>query len=141
MALSNEEIDYLTRPDKIRTSHLSQEARDFRDKYLKGIYKENRLQREHAKRKADIEGVELIDYTFEDWKSEEEFWDWFNKDRVDRRKALDIILADEDWLEKLAKKYYGDGWQVVYVDKQKGFNWSREDDKKKKKLNKDVEED
>jgi hypothetical protein len=141
MALSNEEIDYLTRPDKIRTSHLSQEARDFRDKYLKGIYKENRLQREYAKRKADIEGVELIDYTFVDWKSEEEFWDWFNKDRVVRRKALDTILADEDWLETLAKKYYGDGWQVVYTDKLKGANWSREDDKKKKKLNKDVEED
>ena len=141
MALSNEEIDYLTRPDKIRTSHLSQEARDFRDKYLKGIYKENRLQREHAKRKADIEGVELIDYTFVDWKSEEEFWDWFNKDRVVRRKALDTILADPNWLETLAKKYYGDGWQVVYADKLKGANWSREDDKKKKKLNKDVEED
>ena len=142
MALSNEEIEYLTRPDKIRTSHLSQEARDFRDKYLKGIYKENRLQRDYAKRKADIEGVELIDYTFVDWKSEEEFWDWFNKDRVVRRKALDTILADPNWLETLAKKYYGeDGWQVVYADKQKGVNWSREDDKKKKKLNKDVEED
>jgi hypothetical protein len=140
MALSNEEIDYLMRPDKIRTSHLSEEARDFRDKYLKGIYKQNRLMREHAKRKADMEGKEIRLYQYCDWNSDEEFIEWLHSDRIIRKKALDIILADDNWLEKLAKKYYGeDGWQVVYADKQKGVNWSREDDKKKKKLNKDEE--
>jgi hypothetical protein len=141
MALTPSEIDYLTRPDKIRTCHLSEEARAFRDKYLKGIYKENRLQRDYAKRKAEMEGVELIDYTFVDWKSEEEFWDWFQKDRIERRKALDTILADADWLEKLAKKYYGEGWMVVYADKDNHNNWMRKDLPKKKQLKKDVEED
>jgi hypothetical protein len=142
MALTPDEIDYLTRPEKIRTSHLSQEARDFRDKYLRGIYKQNRLQREHAKRKADIEGKEIKSYTFCDWTSEEDFRTWFEADKIIRRKILDTIFSDADWLEKLAKKYYGEeGWQVVYADKEKGFNWAREDIKKKKKLNKDVEED
>jgi hypothetical protein len=144
MALTQEEIDYLTRPDKIRTCHLSQEARAFREKYMRGIYKENRLQRQYDKRKAELDGIEVIDYTFVDWKSEEEFWDWFNKDRIERRKILDAVLTDPNWLEILAKKYYGeDGWQVVYADKTNGGkNWAREDIKKeKKKLNKDVEED
>lgn len=140
MALTQEEIEYLTRPDKIKTCHLSEEARAFRDKYLKGIYKQNRLQREHAKRKADIEGVELIDYTFVDWKSEEEFWDWFNKDRVDRKKILDEILSDDNWLEKLAKKYYGDGWMIVYADKEKSENWMRDELPQKKRLNKNEED-
>jgi hypothetical protein len=141
MALTPDEIEYLTRPDKIKTCHLSDEARAFRDKYLKGIYKQNRLQREHAKRKADIEGVELIDYTFVDWKSEEEFWDWFTPDRIERRKILDEVLSDDSWLETLAKKYYGDNWMVVYADKENHNNWMRKDLPKKKQLKKDVEED
>ena len=140
MALSNEEIDYLTRPDKIRTSHLSQEAREFRDKYLKGIYKENRLQRDYAKRKAEMEGVELIDYTFVDWKSEEEFWDWFNKDRINRRNILDEVLSEPNWLETLAKKYYGDNWMVVYADIDSGRNWKRDNDLPQKKRLKTDEE-
>ena len=140
MALTPDEIDYLTRPDKIRTSHLSQEAREFRDKYLKGIYKENRLQRDYAKRKAEMEGVELIDYTFVDWKSEEEFWDWFQKDRTDRRKILDEVLSEPDWLETLAKKYYGDNWMVVYADIDSKRNWKRDNDlPQKKRLKKDEE--
>jgi len=141
MALSPEEIEYLTRPDKIRTSHLSEEARQFRDKYLRGVYKENRLKRQYDKRKAELDGVELIDYTFVDWKSEEEFWDWFNKDRIDRRKILDEILSDDNWLEKLAKKYYGEeGWMIVYADKDRSENWMREELPKKKQLKK-YEED
>jgi len=140
MALSNEELDYLTRPDKIRTCHLSEEARQFRDKYLKGIYKENRLKRQYDKRKAELDGLEIIDYTFVDWKSEEEFWDWFNKDRVDRRKILDEVLADPNWLEVLAKKYYGDNWMVVYADIDSGRNWKRDNDlPQKKRLKKDEE--
>ena len=140
MALSNEEIEYLTRTDKIRTAHLSEEAREFRDKYLKGIYKENRLHRDYAKRKAEMEGVELVDYTFVDWKSEEEFWDWFNKDRVDRRKILDAVFTDPNWLEVLAKKYYGDNWMVVYADIDSGRNWKRDNDlPQKKRLKKDEE--
>lgn len=138
--LTPEEIEYLTRPDKIRTCHLSEEARQFRDKYLKGVYKENRLKRQYEKRKAELDGVELIDYTFVDWKSEEEFWDWFTKDRVDRRKILDDILSDNNWLENLAKKYYGDGWQIVYADLDTGRNWARDNDlPQKKRLKKDEE--
>jgi hypothetical protein len=140
MALTAEEIEYLTRPDKIKTCHLSEEARAFRDKYLKGIYKQNRLQREHAKRKADIEGKEIKSYTFCDWTSEEDFRNWFEEDKIIRRKALDVILSDDNWLETLAKKYYGASWQVVYADKEKGFNWAREDNRKKKRLKTDEED-
>lgn len=142
MALTPSEIEYLTRPDKIRTAHLSQEARDFRDKYLKGVYKENRLQRQYAKRKAELAGEEVKLYQFCDWKSEEEFWDWFNADRTIRRRVLDDILADNNWLETLAKKYYPDNWQIVYADLETGRNWSRDNDlPQKKKLKKNVEED
>ena len=140
MALTEDEINYLMSPEKIRTYHLSDEAKQFRDKYMRGIYKQNRLQRDYAKRKAEMEGVELIDYTFVDWKSEEEFWDWFNKDRTDRRKILDEVLSEPDWLETLAKKYYGDNWMVVYADIDSGRNWKRDNDLPQKKRLKTDEE-
>lgn len=141
MALTPQEIEYLTRPDKIRVSHLSEEAKAFRYKYLKGVYKENRLMREHAKRKADIEGVELIDYTFVDWKSEEEYHSWIAEDRTIRKKILDEVLADDDWLETLAKKYYGDNWMVVYADKENNDNWRRKELPDKRKYKRNVKED
>lgn len=141
MALSEEELQYLMRPDKIRTCHLSQEARDFRNKYLQSIYKENRLQRQYAKRKAEMKGEEPKLYQFCDWKSEEEFRDWFYADRIIRKDILDNILKDDNWLEVLAKKYYPDNWQIVYADLDTGRNWSRDNDlPKKKKLNKDEED-
>lgn len=138
--LSPEEIEYLTRPDKIRTSHLSQEARDFRDKYLKGVYKQNRLERQYAKRKAELAGEEVKLYQFCDWKSEEEFREWFHSDKIIRTKILDDILSDDNWLEVLAKKYYPDNWQIVYADLDTGRNWHRDNDlPKKKRLKKDEE--
>jgi hypothetical protein len=134
--LTPEEIEYLTRPDKIRTSHLSAEARAFRDKYLKGVYKENRLQRNYLKRKSEMEGVELVDYTFCDWKSEEEFRDWFQKDRIERKQILDKILSEDDWLWKLALKYYPDNPEIVYADKETERNWKRKELPLKKRFNK-----
>lgn len=142
MALSNEEIDYLMRPDKIRTSHLSEEAKDFRDKYLKGIYKQNRLMREHAKRKADMEGKEIRLYQYCDWSSDEEFREWLHSDRIIRKDILDTTLADPNWLETLGRKYYGDNWEIVYADSvDGGVNWKREKLPKKKQYKQDVKED
>jgi hypothetical protein len=140
MALSNEELDYLTRPDKIRTSHLSQEAKEFRDKYLKGIYKQNRLERQYAKRKAEMKGEEIKTYQYCDWKSEEEFREWLHSDRIIRNEILDSVLKDDNWLETLAKKYYNDNWMVVYADLDTGRNWKRDNDLPQKKRLKTDEE-
>lgn len=139
MALTDDEINFLTRPDKIRTTNLSEEAKEFRKKYLKGVYRENKLIREHAKRKAEMNGEIVKTYQHCDWNSEEEFIDWFQKDKIIRKDILDNVLKDDDWLEKLAKKYYGeDNWQIVYADKANNKNWKRDNDlPKKKRLNKD----
>ena len=141
MALTPEEIEYLTRPDKIRTSNLSEEAKAFRYKYLKGVYKESRLQRQHAKRKADMEGREVKTYQYCDWNSDEEFREWLHSDRIIRKQILDEVLKDDDWLWKLALKYYPDNPEIVYADLDTGRNWKKDNDlPKKKKLNKDEED-
>ena len=143
MALTEEQISYLTASKtRILSSTLTEEEHQFRQKWLKMKQKEDRLKAAVIERKTYFDASYVPkEFAYHDWSSDEEFWDWFNVDRIKRRKILDDTLADTNWLETLAKKYYGDGWQVVYADKIKGVNWSREDDKKKKKLNKDDEED
>ena len=137
MALSNEELDFLMQPGRIRTAHLSEEARDFRDKYLKGIYKENRLQRDYLKRKADMNGERLAPVKYCDWNSDEEFREWLQVDRRERNKILDEVLADDNWLWNLALKYYPDNPEIVYADKEAERNWKRNELPKKKQYETD----
>jgi hypothetical protein len=103
--LTPSEIEYLTRPDKIRTSHLSQEARDFRDKYLRGIYKQNRLQREHAKRKADIELVKNLNNLIESLNSHEceLLCEWYNNESQSKDDMY--IQMEIDFLEEQEGQY------------------------------------
>jgi hypothetical protein len=143
MAISSERVDYLTSSKvRILSATLTEEEQEFRKKWLKGKQREERLLVAKLKRKIDFdESYVPKEFAYCDWSSDEEFREWLHCDRIIRKQILDDVLSDPNWLETLAKKYYGEeGWQVVYADKQKGVNWSREDDRKKKKLNKDEED-
>ena len=97
--------------------------------------------REHAKRKADMEGKEIRLYQYCDWSSDEEFREWLHSDRIIRKDILDAVLKDDDWLWKLALKYYPDNPEIVYADSvDGGTNWKREKLPKKKQYEADVKE-
>jgi hypothetical protein len=143
MAISAERIDFLTSSKvRILSSTLTEEEQEFRQRWLKMKQKEDRLRADIIKRKTYFDASYVPkDFAYCDWSSDEEFKEWLHSDRIIRRNILDSILKEPDWLETLAKKYYGDGWKVVYADTARGTNWAREELPDKHKLNKDVEED
>ena len=135
MAISPERIDYLTSSKvRILSATLTEEEQEFRQKWLKMKQKEERLLAAKIKRKLDFDNEYVPkDFAYCDWGSDEEFREWLHSDRTIRKDILDNVLADDDWLWKLALKYYPDNPEIVYADTSDGgTNWKREKLPKKK---------
>ena len=143
MAISAERIDYLTSSKvRILSSTLTEEENDFRKKWLKQKQKEERLLAAKIKRKLDFDNEYVPqDFAYCDWSSDEEFREWLHSDRIIRKDILDTTLADDDWLWKLALKFYPDNPEIVYADKESERNWKRHELPKKKQYKEDVKED
>jgi hypothetical protein len=143
MAISAERIDYLTSSKvRILSSTLTEEENDFRKKWLKQKQKEERLLAAKLKRKLDFDNDYVPqDFAYCDWSSDEEFREWLHCDRIIRKQILDTTLADDDWLWKLALKFYPDNPEIVYADKESERNWKRHELPKKKQYKQDVKED
>ena len=140
MAISAERIDYLTSSKvRILSSTLTTEENDFRKKWLKMKQKEERLLIAKLKRKTDFdESYVPKDFKYTDWSSDEEFREWLYCDRKNRVQILDEVLSYDDWLWKLALKYYPDNPEIVYADSADGgVNWKREKLPKKKQYKQD----
>jgi len=135
MAISPERVDYLTSSKvRILSSTLTEEENEFRKKWLKGKQKEERLLIAKLKRKTDFdESYVPNEYAYCDWSSDKEFREWLHCDRIIRKEILNEVLKDDDWLWKLALKYYPDNPEIVYADTSDGgTNWKREKLPKKK---------
>ena len=135
MAISPERIDYLTSSKvRILSATLTEEEQEFRHKWLKQKQKEERLIAAKLKRKLDFDNEYVPqDFAYCDWSSDEEFREWLHCDRIIRKDILDNVLKDDDWLWKLALKYYPDNPEIVYADTTDGgTNWKREKLPKKK---------
>jgi hypothetical protein len=144
MAISAERIDYLTSSKvRILSSTLTEEEQEFRKKWLKVKQREERLHAAKLKRKTDFDSSYVPnEFAYCDWGSDEEFREWLYCDRRNRKLILDDVLADDDWLWKLALKYYPDNPEIVYADSADGgVNWKREKLPKKKQYEADVKED
>ena len=143
MAISPERIDYLTSSKvRILSATLTEEEQEFRQKWLKGKQKEERLLAAKIKRKLDFDNEYVPqDFAYCDWSSDEEFREWLHSDRIIRKDILDTTLADDDWLWKLALKFYPDNPEIVYADKESERNWKRHELPKKKQYKEDVKED
>ena len=143
MAISAERIDYLTSSKvRILSSTLTEEEQEFRHKWLKQKQREERLLAAKLKRKLDFDNEYVPkDFSYCDWSSDEEFREWLHCDRINRKQILDEVLSDDDWLWKLALKYYPDNPEIVYADSSDGgVNWKREKLPKKKQYEADIKE-
>jgi hypothetical protein len=143
MALTEEQISYLTASKtRILSSTLTEEEHEFRQKWLKMKQKEERLLAAKIKRKLDFDNEYVPkDFRYTDWSSDEEYREWIHCDRIIRKQILDEVLKDDDWLWKLAIKYYPDNPEIVYADTSDGgVNWKREKLPKKKQYKQDVKE-
>ena len=135
MALTEEQISYLTSSKtRILSTTLTEEEQEFRKKWLKMKQKESRLLEAKLKRKTDFDESYIPkEFAYCDWSSDEEFREWLHSDRTIRKIILDDVLKDDDWLWKLALKYYPDNPEIVYADTTDGgTNWKREKLPKKK---------
>jgi isopentenyl phosphate kinase len=105
--------------------------------------KEDRLRAKVIERKIYFDSDYVPqDFAYCDWSSDEEFREWLHSDRIIRKDILDEVLSDDDWLWKLALKYYPDNPEIVYADSvDGGVNWKREKLPKKKQYKQDVKED
>jgi isopentenyl phosphate kinase len=140
MALTEEQISYLTASKtRILSSTLTDEEHQFRQKFLKMKQKEDRLRAKVIERKIYFDSDYVPqDFAYCDWSSDEEFREWLHSDRIIRKDILDEVLSDDDWLWKLALKYYPDNPEIVYADSvDGGVNWKREKLPKKKQYKQD----